>query len=64
MEKLPTHFTSMDWTSPKPAVAGLAEMIPPFMGPFEKIQIIQAKPGIDNWPRGGSRYTTPETPCL
>lgn len=38
----------MNWTSTKPAVAGLAERILPFLEPFEKIWLIQAKPGIDD----------------
>ena len=39
---------SMNWTSPKPAAAGLAEITLLFVKTFEKIQLIQVKPGIDD----------------
>lgn len=47
-EELLILFTCMNWISLKPAIAGLAEMILPFIEPFYKIQLIQVKLGTDD----------------
>ena len=42
LQERTTYTNSMNWTSPKPAVAGLAEIMLCCVEPFEKIQLIQA----------------------
>ena len=42
LQERTTYTNSVNWTSPKPAVAGLAEIMLCCVEPFEKIQLIQA----------------------